>query len=178
MQHAAVIVRDHVTGHHFVLYLIGRVSHYFTNREVTRVQLNGFLWWSKHDGITHGIVISKSDNLFIRVQPVRKIRKKRVFCHSRIKIAILLFGHVCSCIWSEKCTTSPHISTTYLLWPAWLIFEVRFLVVQMVISYIITSSLLQGSYSLKLLKFYGILWPFLWPFRAQNNIYLMHFSTV
>ena len=56
VQHAAVIERNYVTGHHFVLYLIGRVSQHSTDGEVTRVQLNGFLWWSKHDGITHVIV--------------------------------------------------------------------------------------------------------------------------
>ena len=44
MQHAAVIERNYVTGHHFVLYLIGRVSQHSTDGEVTRVQLNGFLW--------------------------------------------------------------------------------------------------------------------------------------
>ena len=104
MQHAAVIERNYVTRHHFVLYLIGRVSQHSTNSEVTRVQLNGFLRWSKHDGITHVIVESKSDNLFIPVQPVKKKKWKRSILSHEDKdghtiIQCKAFFHS---FWSEK----------------------------------------------------------------------------
>ena len=72
MQHAAVIECNHVTRHHFMLYLIGRVSQHSTNGEVSLVQLNGFLWRNKHDGITRGVVAGESDNSIILVQPVIK----------------------------------------------------------------------------------------------------------
>ena len=44
MQHAAVIERYHIAGHHFVLNLIGGVSEHSANGKIGFVQLNGLLW--------------------------------------------------------------------------------------------------------------------------------------
>ena len=67
MQHSAVIECYDITGYHFVLYLIGRVSQHSTNGEVRLVQLNGFLRRSKHEGIAHVVVERKPDNFLILV---------------------------------------------------------------------------------------------------------------
>ena len=73
MKHAVVIEGNHITRHHFIFYLIGRMSEHSAVLEVRFVQFNGFLWGQKREWVACGIVKGESAELTVIVQPVRKI---------------------------------------------------------------------------------------------------------